>query len=1433
MMAMLPVIALPAATALHASDLSIYTPNSGGKTSILLMLDTSGSMGISSLVLPRDNAYGSPGDVETSLCAPTEVTESNVKFKEWAYNAKPANSTKTAFKKTVSINGKTIDYYLRGCGTATVGSTGKLIESATGKFDRLSRLKDAVIQLLADDSLDNEVRIGLGHFSSRPFYMENNVKKSVTVGTTANAVVDGHSGTILVPVAELTASQRETLIRKLASIKSIDTTTNEDGTANSNLKLTSTSYPNIFKASSGTPTAHAYAEAGAYMMGTTTGVYPRTFPKKTTIVYDGYAVIKNNSSAKDKWGNYTDPDRGKQLYYVCVGLDGNTGDGVPGTKAQFCDNEWNRGMDKSGVFYDPNTKGPGDRWVNEWVNGKNINVHYPVKIYEPKPEGGWNLVTPPQFIERFGKVDSVWELHKMLPVGWRWGGWLKVDHEPMDIEPIGTKVWDHHGSDTKNMVSYRSSPFSLETMSSTDNAPFENNVGGFMYADAALKDGDNYKAGGIASECNGNGIYFLTDGAPNSTKDDMAQNIMNLTLKDNTYKFTGKPITNQLVSPKLQASVFTGETGGWEYIGEYAKKLRNRTANSSTQKNPANMNIKTAVVGFGSSFADVVQSDGTYNCEAIRETNPDAYNACKWGSEEYGDGGFYYAENVEDIKNSIMDFVTKVQVPFTATSLGSISVPRDPLDQTQIVTEGFFPMISPMDDSEAAAGQKYMTWAGNLKKYKIVDGTLKDKSNNSIYTTVNNQQKINSTAQDLWSIASTSDDHSDIMSGGSLNKIPVPSLLNIPGQPSKADSARNVYTIDGTVLKKVTKDNIATDVTGTTALDTTNISASQRYALLNYLGYVAPIPTTTPTTLTTTQVNNLATVPASPYRYMGGVVHSTPVLATKEAKISSGSNTVESREEYVVYGSMEGGLHIVDASTGAEKSVFVPKEILANQSNALASKEPKGHGLVYGVDAPWTVDSQYKVKTTTSGTTVTTAYEASILRAYGGLRMGGVGFYGLDISTATAPQLLFHIDRSKAGFDRLAQIWSKPTITEIRHEGKRKRVLIFGGGYDADKYENETVESPTSLPTMGNALYVVDAKTGELIWSTSSSISASNDTDKTAQTDVKYSVVAQPAVRDYDSDGLADMIYFADLGGQIFRVDLNNLAHMNTTQKNITVRVQKIANLEETDFVPRFYDRVTTAVFGSGNERHVFVSVGSGNRSFPLKGSPVKNKVYGILDYDAAKNGIEKTTYTGAFQAVATMGTKGTMLNRGSVGKNAAGVNTLTVNGVTVTTSEGKTSLNDANKASLQSAGTKRGWYFELMSKGDGTPTGNFYAKAFEEPQLVVGDLYISIYDPEASLGASTSSCGGGVQGLSTIHRICAPYGDCAAHVTTDYQGIIGSTLGGLTNPARTTQLIGPVTPAGEKCVGRCDTDAQTAVDQSLKKYSQRRTIRPTRWFEW
>ncbi|WP_250163620.1 hypothetical protein [Psychrobacter sp. WY6] len=273
-------------------DLSIYQPASAARTNLMMMIDTSGSMGISSLVLPKNNKYGSPGDVDVPLCDRVVVGEydrdrnTNSIF-EWAYNLKDA-STKglTSKKKTVTIGSETIDYYVRGC-TKTFGQ-GASAKTVT-ELDRLSRLKDALIPLLVSDQISNKVYMGLGHFSSKAEYEEGGKKKNITIGTATNVLVDGHSGRILVPSAPLNIEQRKKIIKALAGFKSLDTTTNEDGTPNSNLKLSSNSYPNVTKSSSGTPTAHAYAEAGAYMMGTGTGVDSNTV-KTVGVIYDGYMV---------------------------------------------------------------------------------------------------------------------------------------------------------------------------------------------------------------------------------------------------------------------------------------------------------------------------------------------------------------------------------------------------------------------------------------------------------------------------------------------------------------------------------------------------------------------------------------------------------------------------------------------------------------------------------------------------------------------------------------------------------------------------------------------------------------------------------------------------------------------------------------------------------------------------------------------------------------------------------------------------------------------------------------------------------------------------------------------------------------------------------------------------------------------------------------
>lgn len=1363
MMALLPVMAVPTSTSVFATDLSLYRGNTAGKTSILLMLDTSGSMGISSLVLPKNNSYGSPGDVDSSLCTQVDVKEykndykdsTAVSFKEWAYNLTDPATGKTAIRKTVTIGTTTIPYFVRGCTSGGIS-----------QYDRLSRLKDAILPLLAESpttGLSDSVIMGLGQFSSRT---------ELTIGSVPTKLVDGHSGRIVVPNAALTTGQRIKIAQALAAIKSIDTSTDEDGTANSNLKISSQTYPNILKAASGTPTAHAYAEAAAYMMGTNTG---GSATSNSTIgyIYDGYMLKQKGS---------------EQVYLLCATSGGGTTNALGATVKQ-CPSDWPEWDDR-----------------NKTVQGTTIYRPYDGSCAQAaSPNQNWCTVSFANFKTQVGGgMASLWDAYKKLPVGWRFDGWVKVPTEPLDIEPVVGTVWGYPDS-INGLVSYRTSPFSLDGTN-------DNTFGGFAYSVAASKSGSNYIAGGSTSSCDGNGIYFLTDGAPNSTKDDMARTILNRSLTTSSYQFTAKPSgTGVLVSPKLKSDLFSGETGGWEFIGEYAKKLRNRTDASNTQKNPADMNIKTAVVGFGASFSGLTKNaDGTYNCASA--PNDDAKNACLWGSKAYGDGGFYYAENSEDIKNSIIKFVTDVTVSFTPSSLGAISVPRDPLDQTKSMTQGFFPMVMPMDDVT------FRTWAGNLKKYNIVGGTLKDSSGNAIYTVENNQQIINSNAKDLWSTAGSGTNHSLINSGGAWNQIPVPSTaLEAADAISNINSERKVYILDDGGLKKVTKENLATNFTGTNALNGT-YTVNQRLALLNYLGYQTTFPATTgQTTLTNTDINTLAVNPVSPYRFLGGVIHSTPLMVTKESTVTT-NNAVGTREEYTVYGSMDGGLHIVNASSGKEQSVFVPQEIMTNQYDTLASKDSKGvdglTGIAYGVDAPWVADNTFKVKTTTANSTSTTKYIANKMNIYGGLRMGGKVLYGLDILDPTSPKLLFQIKPTSTNeFQRMAQIWSKPTIAEIRVKGERKKVLIFGGGYDSAAYEQANAPDPSL--TYGNALYIVDATTGNLIWMSSSDGTGITDSyKKTINDDLKYSVVGQPVVRDYDADGLSDMIYFADLGGQIFRVDLNNNNQMSkTTNTNIAVRVQTLAKLRTTDstpFVPRFYDRLSTAVFDDGQNRFVLVTAGSGNRSFPLEEEVGgKNKIYGLIDRDAAANGLENTSF-----APAAVITPTNLSNTGVLGKTATK----------------QISATEIAKMKLTSGSTMlRGWSFELRS----VDSGNF-ARAFEESQLIAGDLYVSLYDPKATLTGTVSGCGGGITGISTTHRICMPYGDCAAYVKTSYQGINGPAFGAVSesNP-RTTSLVGPITETREACVGNCPSDTSALTDKNLYSYSQARRIKPVRWFEW
>ena len=1508
----------------NIGDLEIYQSATGGQINLMMMLDTSGSMGISSLVLPKDNPYGSPGDVDTGLCDRVNVYEYNnnrsstYPFAEWAYNARDTRDGetkgKTSFKKSVTINGTTIPYYLRGCGTASIDTAGKLVEPVNstgqqlGAFDRLSRLKDALITLLAGTDIKNSIVMGLGQFSS---------KTEINISGATNKIVDGHSGRILVKAAALNQDQRIKLIQAIAGIQSLDTTTNQDGSANDALKFSSDNYPNVTKASSGTPAAHAYAEAGAYMMGTTTGKDPNP-SSSVSIVYDGSMTMQN-------------PTTKEQVYFTCVSLgSGETSIFKGNAKVKQCVNNW-----------------PGYDSNNKMLETGTINSG----VYMPNGNGGWTRITSlNDFKTKSGitTMDSGWETFTKLPVGWRYGGWMKVANEPMDIEPIVGAVWTGYAGGTIGIVSYRTSPFSIKNTTTSTNGigePIENMYGGIAYSAADTNDGTNYDRGATpvtstTAQCDSNGIYFLTDGAPNSTKDDMAKTILNKSLKDDTrYTIITKP--TGLISPTLQSGLFSGETGGWEWIGEYAKRLNDKS------RNPAGVSIKTAVAGFGSSFAGLDYNSNTklYNCDTATANN-DAKNACKWGQkgEGYGEGGFFYTQSADDISNSLVAFIASLNNTIPAAPSGTISVPTDPFRTSGSLPYGYLPTVEAQLSGD---NNTNLIWPGNLKKYNIKNGTLYGKDDKLLFstttataTTESIAGKLNPSTQDLWQTTAYR------VNGVEANDAAIAGGVyeNLKSPSSSSYDTRTVYVEDlpsaggGNILRKLSVNSTTGQPSGFDSLvDTTAYGRENQIKILKFLGFsrgtytsggistVADLDSI-PTTVAVKDI--VLTKPTAPIKVLGASIHSKPIAVSYGAELdaTTGRLKEDTRRDYMLYGSMDGVLHLIkadDAPTGGKENIaIIPRVMMLTQSDAIVPNAKysvtaaRKEGVPnFGIDAPWILSAQYDYNYTSNK--ITPNSNAGIY-AYGGMRLGGKGLLGFNLSDVDTPKAAFTanptnditipaniaetgtdtsvntsmptikgtnlptgyiititltdsygiqqtiqttvdssgnwslkpssslengmlytlkmtktdpasktaanpngspqtvttfkinranlngntalIDNNTAGFGRLSYIFNQPTVARMKTSDSDTTgtdVLVFGGGYDTC-YENQYFQIGVTTDTTnkiasdcaakteadGNAIYIIDAKSGALLWSTTYDASASGASE--GKKYMKNSIVAGVTVLDRDNDGFIDHLYAADLGGQVFRIDFKN-GNVDTSKVNIT-RILK-DNQEGTQYARRFYERPNFSVYrDTSGALFGLVNVISGDRSSPLSTlratDAEADRVYGILDRDITKANSALYPATGATAFTPTVkdltvDTAGTDI-----------VNLWTAMGTMP--SSGYTATQRTTVINQLAGGTKKAWYYPL-NRFDGH-TGVKYSKGVGVSQVINSILYTSVYNPDM-VYSQVDPCSATIKGGTEREMYCLPYGICTQQYDASTQTGTKTGTGGFLRAGQGIQELsfGPV----------------------------------------
>lgn len=161
------------------------------------------------------------------------------------------------------------------------------------------------------------------------------------------------------------------------------------------------------------------------------------------------------------------------------------------------------------------------------------------------------------------------------------------------------------------------------------------------------------------------------------------------------------------------------------------------------------------------------------------------------------------------------------------------------------------------------------------------------------------------------------------------------------------------------------------------------------------------------------------------------------------------------------------------------------------------------------------------------------------------LGRNGDSLYAIDFTVKDSPKMMWEISPNVEGFEQLGQTWSKPKIAYSKFNlgiEKAYEVLIFAGGYDTNK------DKPGfgTDDEKGNAIYMVDAKSGALIWSL--------DANTALGFKGVDSIPSAVSILDSNGDGFIERLYVGDTGGNIWRVNMPTFSVSDTS-------VQRFASL--------------------------------------------------------------------------------------------------------------------------------------------------------------------------------------------------------------------------------------------------------------------------------
>lgn len=611
----------------------------------------------------------------------------------------------------------------------------------------------------------------------------------------------------------------------------------------------------------------------------------------------------------------------------------------------------------------------------------------------------------------------------------------------------------------------------------------------------------------------------------------------------------------------------------------------------------------------------------------------------KWGG--VGPSGYYLVHGdpmaMMDAFKNILIRVAAVDSVFTAASL-----PVSTTTQGSFINQIFVGMFRP---------QVSQRWWGNLKQYQLGFNAAKDVlvvDADGASAVDSNSGFFGPTARSFWTGPSsffmqapsgTPRSASDLPDGAVVEKGGAAQRLRVKNQALSDSAARKVLTVPVATASGALSDLAGGAIGGSTTLSASAvqwIKGSKSDKTDVYVGY-----------------DSAATPPEVDVRpsIHGDVLHSRPV-AVNFGKVDNAGAPSTVDNVVVFYGTNDGLLHAIDGRQGSSTGGNEYWSFLPIESYETADKNYRNEKIIApqvndATGAINTLDSEYAFKKygVDGGIGVFASYASGVVSKamiYPTMRRGGSAVYAFDVSgtrSGTNPTLSWVKRPASTGFSLLGQTWSTPkavVLPKATYSSTKNVVVMFGGGYNPQ----EDDPSITTVDHTGKAFYIVDAFNGTL--------------RKAFGEDVITGAVASDVtVVDSDFNGTLDRIYFADVQGGVYRVDMLDPTS-GATDLFANWTIKKIAQ-----FTGRKIFHAPDVVV---SQDFIAVMVGTGDREKPLVAS-TSEKFY--LIKDNKKGGTEKSLITQTeLSQIASVANNGTITAITPVSMSADGCYfTLATNG--------------------------------------------------------------------------------------------------------------------------------------------------------------------------